>query len=104
MSKQDQVAIVRSKPSTTLKSDQTDCIVILMCSYCHLAIYTVQITHSLNGPHVSHACDKHGVKHTHVGFLDSTHVYMHIQYLHTCVHTHKVFIHSCFYTCACLYG
>ena len=37
-----------------------------------------------------YACDKHGVNHTYVGFLDSTRMYMHMQYLHThvfiCVH------------------
>ena len=44
---------------------------------------TVQITHNFNGTRVSHACDMRGVNYTHVGFLDSTRVYMHMQYLHT---------------------
>ena len=41
---------------------------------------TVQITHNLNSPRVSHACDTRGVTHQHVCILDSTHVYTHTQY------------------------
>ena len=50
----------------------------------------VQITHNLNGPRVSHAW---GEKTTHAwGFLSSTRVYTHTQYLHTCVFTR---VHAC---------
>ena len=39
-----------------------------------------------------HACDTRGVNHTRVGFLGSTRMYMHTQYLHshvfTCVHAY----------------
>ena len=51
-------------------------------------VVTVQITHNLNGTHLSHMCDMRGVNHTHVGFLDSTHVYIHTHYLHSCVFLH----------------
>ena len=47
---------------------------------------------------MSCVCDMCGVNHTHVGFLDSTCVYMHIQFLHTRVHAHAVFIHVCVFT------
>ena len=53
-------------------------------------IAMVQINHNLNGPRVSctQACVTHIGEHTHVGFLDSTSVYLHMQ--------------ACFfYTCAC---
>ena len=64
----------------------------------------VQITHNLNGPRVSHACDTRGVNQTHVGFLGSTHVYTHTQYLHMRVHAHAVFTFACVFTCvhACM--
>ena len=32
-------------------------------------VVSVQITHNLNGTHLSHMCDMLGVNHTHVGFL-----------------------------------
>ena len=34
---------------------------------------------------MSHACDTSGVNHSLVGFLDSTRLYTHTQYLHTLV-------------------
>ena len=44
-----------------------------------------------------------GVNHTCVGFLDSTHVYTHTQYLHTRV-THTQYLHLRVFTCvhACM--
>ena len=51
--------------------------------------YVVQITHNLNGTHVSHECDMCGVNHTLMHYLDSTHS------ICTCVW---------FYMCACLHG
>ena len=55
--------------------------------------------HNLNAPCMSHACDMGGVNHIRVGFLDSTRVYTHMQYLHTRVHTQylhtRVFLHLC---------
>ena len=62
-------------------------------------IRTVQITHSLNSTHVSNACDTHGMNHTCMGFLDSTHMYVH-------AHAHAVYtyIYIYVYICACLYG
>ena len=69
--------------------------------------------HNLNAPRMSHACDMGGVNHIRVGFLDSTRVYTHMQYLHTHVHTcniytrvytHSIYTRVCFYTCAYLYG
>ena len=69
--------------------------------------------HNLIAPRMSHACDMGGVNHIRVGFLDSTRVYTHMQYLHTHVHTcniytrvytHSIYTRVCFYTCAYLYG
>ena len=59
---------------------------------------TVQISHNLNGPRVSHTCHTLGVNHTHMGFLDSTHMYTHTQYLHTRVHAHSLFTLACVFT------
>ena len=58
--------------------------------YKSIISHIVQITHNLNGPHVWHACDTRGVYHTRVGFLDSTRVDTHTQYLHM-----RVFLHMC---------
>ena len=78
-------------------------ITILHCRrlYCNaLRIALVQITYNLNGPRISHTCDKCGVNHTRVGFLDST------RSIYTCVyvHAHTMFIHACVFTCvhACM--
>ena len=43
-------------------------------------------------------CDTRGMNHTHVGFLGSTHMYTHTQFLHTRVHAHAVFILTCVFT------
>ena len=45
----------------------------------------VQITHNLNDTHMSHVCDTRGANYTRVGFLDSTRVCTHMQYIHTCM-------------------
>ena len=58
-------------------------------------ITTVQITHNLNNPRVSHACD---TRVTRVGFLGSTRVYTHTQYLHTRAYAHAVFTFTCVFT------
>ena len=58
-------------------------------------ISKVQITNNLNSSRVPHECDTRGVNHALVGFLDSTHMYTHMQYLHTRVHAHAVFTHVC---------
>ena len=55
---------------------------ILYRVYTLPSLHMIQITHNLNSPHVSHACDTRGVNHTNVCFLDNTQVYTHIQYLH----------------------
>ena len=59
---------------------------------------TVQITHNLNVPRVSHAYDTRGVNHTRVSFLGSTRVYTHTQYLHTRAYAHAVFTFACVFT------
>ena len=69
-----------------------------MTQYCSVSIpiappadlckYVAQITHILNGPCVSHDCDTCGVNHTRMGFLDSTHMYTHMQYLHMHMRLH----------------
>ena len=41
---------------------------------------TVQITHNLNSPCMSHTCVTRGVTHKRVCILDSTCVYTHTQY------------------------
>ena len=53
-------------------------------------IHTVQITHNLNGPRMSHACDTCGVNHTRMDFLGSTRMYTHTQHLRS-----RVFLHVC---------
>ena len=49
-------------------------------------------------------CHTCGVNHTRVGFLGSTRMYTHMQYLHMRVHTHAVFAFTCVFTCvhACM--
>ena len=49
--------------------------------------------HNLSGPRVSHMCNTCGVNHARIGFLDSTHMYMHMQYLHT--HIFYMCVHAC---------
>ena len=61
---------------------------MLLYTAIELAIATVQITHKLNGPHVSHTWSEH----IRLGFLDSKCVYTHTQYLHTRVFTR---VHAC---------
>ena len=73
-------------------------ILVFCCSmhaYRTIAPYTVQITHNLNSTHVSHVCDTRGVNHTRVGFLGSTRMHKHTQYLHICVYIHTVFTLAC---------
>ena len=54
------------------------------------------LTYGTNYPQPKrYTCVTRVVNHTRVGFLDSTRVYMHMQYLYT---------HKCFYTCVPLYG
>ena len=75
--------------------------------FTNVLVGTVQITHNLNGPRVSHAYDTRvtrvlhdtrGVNHTRVGFLGSTRVYTHTQYLHTHAYAHAVFTFACVFT------
>ena len=51
--------------------------------------------YSTNHPQLKWSmCVTCGVNHTRMGFLDSTHVYTHTQYLHTCV-----ILHVCMLVC-----
>ena len=58
---------------------------------------TVQITHSLNGTHVSHTYYTRGVNYSRVGFLGSTNMYMHTAITHMHVFT---YVHACMATVA----
>ena len=69
-----------------------------LCALNACNMYTVQITHNLNGPRMSHACDTCGVNHTRVGSLGSTCMYKHRQFLHKCVHVHTIFTLVCVFT------
>ena len=66
--------------------------------------FTVQITHNLNAPRVSHACHTRVTRVAWVVLWLQTRVYIE---KHTRVHAHIVFIHACVFThawCLCTHS